>query len=231
MGHEFTRHDELTVAATPEQVWSAIATGGGIDSWYVGRSDVDEGVGGAVRTAFGDYAPTMEITGWEPPHRLAYGTPEAPDGRRIAHEFLVEGRAGGSTVVRIVTSGFIPGDDWADEFEAMGLGLATFYRTLAEYLNHLAGRAATPLTVFGPPVRDWDRTWANVRRALDRPPLAPGVVYVSTAQTLGVRTPDALYRFLRGFHGPLIASHHLFSDVDAPAEERAWRTWLEEATS
>jgi uncharacterized protein YndB with AHSA1/START domain len=230
MGHEFDLQDEFSVEATPERVWAAIATGGGIDSWYMGRNEVDPGAGGAVRTAFGGYTPTSTITAWDPPRRLAYGTPEAEDGRRIGYEFLVEGRAGASTVVRVVTSGFLPGDDWADEFEAMRGGLGMFYRTLAEYLDHFAGRAGTPVTVFGPPVTDWDRTWTNLRATLDRSPLKDGTAYFDNGQTLGVRTPHALYRFLTGFRGPLMTAHILFSDVDSN-EENTWRAWLEEVTA
>jgi len=232
MGREFELQDEFAVEATPEQVWDAIATGGGIDSWYMGRTEVDPGAAGAVRTAFGGYSPPpAAITAWEPGRHLAYGTPEAVDGRRIGYEFLVEGRAGASTVVRAVTSGFLPGDDWADEFEAMRGGLGMFYRTLREYLEHFAGRVGSPLTVFGPPVTDWDRTWANMRATLDRQPLKDGAVYFDNGQTLGVRTPHALYRFLTGFRGPLMAAHILFSDVDTEAEESAWRNWLEEVTA
>ena len=58
------------------------------------------------------------MTAWDPARRFAYRSGEAPDGRFIAYEFLIEGRAGGSTVLRTVTSGFLPGDDWAEEFEA-----------------------------------------------------------------------------------------------------------------
>ena len=39
---------------------------------------------------------------------------------------------------------------------------------------------------------------------------ADGVVYFANAHTIGVRTPDALYRFLRGFGKPVVAAHHLF---------------------
>jgi uncharacterized protein YndB with AHSA1/START domain len=232
MGHEFNLQDEYSVEATPEQVWAAISTAGGIDSWFMGRNDVDPGEGGTVHTAFGEYAPPPStITAWEPPRRLCYGTSEAEDGRRIGYEFLVEARAGGSTVVRLVTSGFLPGDDWADEFEAMQGGMGLFYRTLREYLDHFAGRIGTPVTVFGPPVSDWDRTWANTRAMLDRSPLKGGTVYCDNGQTVGVRTPQALYRFVTGFRGPLMVMHIVFSDVDTATEESAWRTWLEEVTA
>jgi hypothetical protein len=59
--------------------------------------------------------------------------------------------------------------------------------------------------------------------------LAPidGVVDFVNPGAIGVRTPDALYRFVRGFAGPTIVTHHLFAErVDRPETERAWRAWL-----
>jgi uncharacterized protein YndB with AHSA1/START domain len=242
MGHDFEDRHEAELDATPEQVWEAIATGPGIDSWFMGRNQVEPGPGGTVRTAFGGYTPVSRVTGWDPPRRLSYRGEVAEDGRVVGYEFLVEGRAGGSTVLRVVTSGFLPGDDWADEYDAMTKGWQMFFRTLVEYLTYFPGRAATPVTAFGPPVTDWDRAWDALRRALglagavaggDRlrfspPGLAPvdGVVYFVNPHTLGVRTAGGLYRFLRGFQGPMIASHHIFSDVDARSAAATWEPWL-----
>ncbi|WP_410586853.1 SRPBCC family protein [Amycolatopsis sp. lyj-23] len=238
MGHEFELTDTAEVGATPEQVWDAIATGPGIDSWFMGRNEVEGGTGGTVRGAFGGYEPEYGIRSWEPPGRLAYGSATGPDGRRIGYEFLVEGRASGSTVIRCVTSGFLPGDDWEDEFEAMTAGGALFFRTLVEYVTHFAGRTAVPVTAFGPPVGDWDRAWTQLGVALGlagRPAEGErvrlgreGVVYAVNDQAVGVRTPDAMYRFLRGFHGPMVASHHLFAPgTDPVTEEKAWGEWLD----
>ncbi|MFC4002858.1 SRPBCC domain-containing protein [Prauserella oleivorans] len=241
MGHRFERTDEVELSATPEQVWDAIATGPGIDSWFMGRNEVDPGEGGAVRTFFGDYLPESPVTAWEPGKRLVHGGAAAPDGRFIAYEFLIEARDTGSTVLRMVTSGFLPGDDWEDEFEAMTKGGELFFATLSTYLRHFAGRFATPITLFGPPVADWESAWANVRAALglggtvtagdtarftvDGTPIE-GVVYCANSQTIGIRTGDALYRFLQGFHGSLVVGHHLFSAADTAAAEQAWRAWL-----
>ena len=147
MGHQFAQHHEAEVPASPDEVWAAIATGPGIDSWFMGRNEV---TAGAVRTVFGEYTPELEITEADPAHRFAYRSGQAPDGRFIAYEFLIEGRAGGSTVLRTVTSGFLPGEDWADEFEAMTLGGELYFRTLVEYLTYFAGRFAAPVTAFGP---------------------------------------------------------------------------------
>ena len=166
MGHQFAQHHEAEVPASPDEVWAAIATGPGIDSWFMGRNEVKAGAAGTVRTVFGEYTPELEITDWDPAHRFAYGSGQAPDGRFIAYEFLIEGRAGASTVLRTVTSGFLPGDDWADEFEAMTLGGELYFRTLVEYLTHFAGRFAAPVTAFGPPGTNWSRDRSLLCRAL-----------------------------------------------------------------
>ncbi|MFD8492991.1 SRPBCC domain-containing protein [Amycolatopsis sp. NPDC059657] len=227
MGHQFETENEAVVGATPEQVWDAIATGPGIDSWFMGRNEVENGV---VRTAFGQYNPEMAVTAAEPGRRFAYESPKSEDGRFIAYEFLIEGRDGGSTVLRAVTSGFLPGDDWADEFEAMSLGGALFFATLETYLNHFAGRTARPLTAFGPPVSDWDHAWTVLHRELglsapihvgDRAVVdgIEGTVYFVNPHTLGIRTEGALYRFLRGFHGAMVAGHHFF---DGEPDQQAW---------
>ena len=243
MGRPFENRSEAEVPASPDEVWAAIASGPGINSWFMGRSEVRPGPDGTVRTVFGEYAPELGVTAWDPARRFAYRSGEAPDGRFIAYEFLIEGRAGGSTVLRTVTSGFLPGDDWAEEFEAMTLGGEMYFRTLVEYLSHFAGRFAVPVTAFGPPGTTWARDRELLCRALglpadprpgDRATLTwngtgpiEGVVYFANAHTIGVRTQDALYRFLRGFAKPPIAAHHLFADNADPAQaERAWRAWL-----
>jgi len=245
MGQPFEQHHEAEVPADPDEVWAAIATGPGIDSWFMGHSDVQPGAGGSVRTVFGEYAPELAVTAWEPARRFSYRSAEAPDGRFIAYEFLIEGRAGGSTVLRTVTSGFLPGDDWAEEFEAMTSGGEMYFRTLVEYLSYFAGRFAVPVTAFGPPGTSWDRDRASLCRALglDEPvrrgdrvkvttdEIGPidGAVYFANADTIGVRTKDALCRFIRGFHKPVFATHHLFADVDAAAVRQAWEAWLSRA--
>jgi len=254
MGHQFAQHNEAEVPASPDEVWAAIATGPGIDSWFMGRNEVKAGAGGVVRTVFGEYTPELEITQWDPAHRFAYGSSKAAGGRFIAYEYLIEGRAGG-TVLRVVSSGFLPGDDWADEFVALKLGGELYFRTLVEYLTHFAGRYAVPVTAFGPPGTSWsrDRPLLCLALGLTESPKAgdpvrlpgefapaasteyeTGTVYFVSAHAIGVRTPDALYRFIRGFGKPVIAAHNLFgADADAgagPGEAgqagRAWEAWL-----
>jgi uncharacterized protein YndB with AHSA1/START domain len=240
VGREFEQHDEVEVDATPEEVWAAIATGPGCDSWFMGRTEIVPGKGGTVRTDVGGYAMESTITEWEPFRRFAYRGDESPDGRFIAFEYLIEGREQGSTVLRLVTSGFLPGDDWEDEYDAMVKGGAMYFATLVAYLTHFTGRTATPITVEGPMGPDvFERVPAALGLSAepavgDRTRVAPeglppidGVVDFVNPDVLGIRTPDALYRFIRGFNCPTVVNHHLFAEgVDRERTEQAWRAWL-----
>ena len=106
---------EVEVPGTPEQVWEAIATGEGIGAWFV-PAEVEGREGGSIAY---DWGGGMEgggvVTAWEPRRRFA-GEEEWPPsedrpGARIATEFLVEARGGGSWVVRIVSTGFGEGEE------------------------------------------------------------------------------------------------------------------------
>ena len=230
MGKEFEISLQGQVDATPEQVWQAISTGPGVSSWFVGRTEI---AGSTVRTSFGDdWIPAGTVTDAEPGRRFAYRSETAPDGRFLANEYLIEGRDNAATVVRAVTSGFLPGDDWADEYEAMQYGTQLFFATLLEYLRHFPGRTATPLTLFSPPVHDWPAAWRRLHTELSLPAeprpgdavkadlIADGVVYFTNPHTVGVRTADALYRFIRGLHGGMVLSHALFAPVDPTPWQR-----------
>ncbi|MEV4347920.1 SRPBCC domain-containing protein [Actinoplanes sp. NPDC049596] len=230
MGKEYEIHLDATVDTDPEQIWDAIATGPGISSWYIGRTDTD---GSTVHTAFGptDF-PTGTVTSHDPPHHFAHRTDTTPDGRFQAFDFLIESHDG-ATTLRAVTSGFLPGDDWADEYEAMNHGITLFNATLLTYLRHFPGRTATPLTAFGPPVTDWPTTWAALHKALGLPATPhtgdlttdDGEVYHASAHTLGIRTPTALHRYIRGYRGPLIAAHQIFEPAAEP-DPAHWTQFL-----
>ena len=243
MGHAFERREEVSVGATPDQVWQAIATGRGIDSWFMGHTQVEHGRGGTVRTTFGGYTPESIVTVWEPLSRLSYRSDNVETGRFIAYEFSLQPSEPDGTLLHIVTSGFLPGNIWQQEYEAMTRDLEMFYRTLVTS-THFPGRTATPITAFGPAVSDWGHAWTVLMgelglcgrvtegtRARFRPeglPPIDGVVYLVNADTLGLRTGDAMYRFLRGFHGAMVVGHHLFADgVEPRVTERLWQTWLD----
>ena len=64
--------NRIEVPGTPEEVWELIATGHGIEAWFV-PAEVEPRVGGRVAI---DIGTGMEecgtVSAWEPPHRFAY---------------------------------------------------------------------------------------------------------------------------------------------------------------
>jgi uncharacterized protein YndB with AHSA1/START domain len=243
MAHPFEVRKEIEVDATPEEVWEAIATGPGIDSWFMGRNEVEPGEGGKVRMSLPAWSLEATIKVWDPPRRLVTDTGEDEDGRLMVFEYLIEGREGGGTVVRFVHSGFLAGDGWEEEYEALKRGDPMYFSKLGEYLTYFRGRTATPVDVYGPQLADADEAWAKIRRGLGLSgPVAEGeqvrlspegldpmdaVVDWASPETLGVRTADGLYRFIHGLGGTVVLGHHIFSDVDGDAEQKAWQGWVE----
>lgn len=246
MGYPFELGKEIELSATPEEAWSAIATGPGIDSWFMGRSEVEPREGGRHRFTMAGEVEDATVTAWEPGKRYAYQTEPGPDGTFMAIEYLIEGRDQGSTVLRMVHSGVL-GDNWETEYDALRVGWDMYLGTLAAYLAHFAGRAGTPVTAFRPGAGDPDEVWAAVTRAfglagptaegsparIELPGLPPveGVVdLVGLPTYFGVRTPNALYRFLhsgtdRG--NVLVVGHHIFAaDPDPAGTRQVWQDWL-----
>ena len=87
----------------------------------MGRNEVEPREGGVVAMDTGGHREEAVITAYEPGKRLATRTATAGDGRFMAFEYLIEGRDGGSTVLRVVHSGLL-GDNWQDEYDALRRG-------------------------------------------------------------------------------------------------------------
>ncbi|MFJ5925981.1 SRPBCC domain-containing protein [Kitasatospora sp. NPDC092948] len=241
MTHPFEIEQEIVLPADPEQVWEAIATGPGIDSWFMGRNEVEPRENGTAAMDVGGHREKAVVTAYEPGKRFATRTGTAEDGRFMAFEYLIEGREGGSTVLRVVHSGML-GDDWQDEYDALRRGWPFHLHTLREYLTYFAGRTGTPVFAMALP---GERPARQVRAALARglslpatvdvgarahaepaglPPLA-GEVTWSDEERCEVRTADGLYTFHHG-PGPVLMFHHLFGrDADAAAAATGWQQW------
>ncbi|MCG5213921.1 SRPBCC family protein [Streptosporangium sp. KLBMP 9127] len=243
MPHAFEVHKELTLDATPEQVWQAIATGPGIDSWYMGRNEIDPGAGGATRLTIGGHTEAADVTAWEPSKRLAYRGETGENGAFMAFEWLIEARDRGSTVLRLVHNGFL-GDDWETEYDALNKGWDMYLHKLVQYLTYFPGRTATPVFAARPEAGAPDHAFASIRAALgltapvaegDHVRLTPdgfapieGVVDYVSPTFLGVRTSDALYRFIYGMRSTFVVGHHLFAGHPDPERaDAAWQSWLD----
>lgn len=245
MSRGFELRKEVELDASPEQVWEAIATGPGISSWFMGPHEIEPRLGGTMTLTIGDFSEQATITAWEPSKRLAYRGDEGADGSCHAMEYLIEGREGGSTVLRFVHSGFLS-DDWGAEYEDMtSHGWDRYLHTLAQYLTYFTGRPGTFVYVEGPETDQGQDAWTRLTEGLgltspvsrgDRVRLTPeglapieGVVdYVVPGhqEFLGVRGSDGLYRFQGGGHQIGVA-HHLFAeDTSSDETAKAWQAWM-----
>ena len=247
---------EFEVPGTPEQVWQAIATGPGISSWLF-PTKVEEREGGAVAFHIG---PGMEssgtVTAWEPPVRFAYEEPDwSPNAPPLGTEFIVEARAGGVCVVRLVHSLFASSDEWDDQLQSFESGWPAYFRILRLYLKHFQGQRCSPIRVMGQASGSETEAWEEMAGALGlagaamgerrktsagAPPLA-GVIE-GTGE--GKHTHELLVRldepapgivllgaFAWGGKVHTAMSFYLFGDR-APAvaarDEPLWQVWMNE---
>ena len=150
MAHPFEVSGELTVNATARAgLGGARPAAPRMDGWWMGENELEPRLGGALRTTLPGFTMESTITTWDPPHRFATTSPEADDGRLMTFAFEIEGRAGGTTTLRFVHSGFLPGDDWEQEYEALKIGDPAYVAKLVEYVEHFLGRPAVPISAVG----------------------------------------------------------------------------------
>jgi uncharacterized protein YndB with AHSA1/START domain len=240
MSREFEIRREVDLPATPEDVWEAIATGPGTAAWLFPQGDPEPRVGG--KTPDGS---TVEA--WDPPRHFAVRY-EGEDGFFNALEFVIEGREGGTTLLRYAHSGMIT-DDWDNQYDAANQHTDFYLHTLGQYLEHFNGRTATfvgdvPGGINGPEPSAAAGAFDVLRRAIgvdgavegDTVRAEPdgiepleGVVDYLRPNFVGIRTADALYRFFgrNAFGMPVGMAIHAFADgVDKDATQAAWQEWL-----
>ena len=70
MAHPFELTHEIEVDASPEEVWDAIATGPGVDAWFMGVNEIEPREGGTTRMQFRGSSEETTITAWQPPITL-----------------------------------------------------------------------------------------------------------------------------------------------------------------
>ncbi len=249
---------EVEVPGTPEEVWRAIATGPGVTSWFV-PTRVEEDEHGKPVRVISDFGPGMEsvaaVTAWDPPHRFAAECAWGPDMPSIATEWIVEARAGGKCVVRVVHSLFASTDDWDNQLEGLESGWPGFFRILRLYLTHFRTLRCSPIQVMGFASKSLSAAWEDLstpfglgnvrvgqqwRAPRDGVPMLAGVV---EAVGEGKKPQNVLLRIDEPAPGiaslgafdcgavQVMVSLFLYGDnaaAVAAREEPAWRAWMNE---
>lgn len=244
---------EVEVPGTAEEVWTAIATGPGISSWYVPH-EVEERAGGAAIARFGpgdDMKVPGRVTVWDPPRRIGFDGGEGSEGG-LTFDWTIEPVAGGDRcVVRLVNGGFGQGGPWDEMYEAMTAGWRMFLSNLRLHLEHFAGLeavAALPTAVWsGPPTDAWARLTGDLGLAPspavgDRveveadgaPALTGSVVAVGPTRVsllLDGPSPGTGFVAVEGDGDQVQVSIWTYRHGDdrhaaADADESGWQAWL-----
>lgn len=152
---------EVEVPGTPEEVWQAIATGPGVSSWFVPTEIREDG------TVVSNFGPGMDAiatrTAWEPPHRFAAESSGlGPGAPALATEWIVEARAGGTCLVRVVHSLFASTDDWDNQLTSVESGWPWYFQILRLYLTHFRGERCSAFRVMGFVPGPAAETWAKI---------------------------------------------------------------------
>ena len=143
---------EMEIAAPVEAVWKALTEAEELTNWFPLEAKIKPGVGGSIWSTWRGHC-TMEapIEIWEPNKHLKFvweagGQEPAGDEQESADkakpmptavDYFLEGR-GGSTVLRLVHSGFSTDAKWNEMFDGFSRGWSFELRGLRHYLeNHL----------------------------------------------------------------------------------------------
>jgi uncharacterized protein YndB with AHSA1/START domain len=248
---------EVEVPGTPEEVWEAIASGPGITSWFV-PSQVDGRVGGTTVCNFGPGMDSVaNISVWDPPHRFVADSPDdlGPGNPPVATEWIVEAKAGGTCVVRVVHSWFTESDAWDGQFEGHSYGWLAFFRVLRLYLSGFRGQTGVPVQVMGVTAPPKEAAWEAWTRPLglagaevgqrvstpaDAPPLAGTVEWAGQPawpEELLIRldqpAPGIAHLVPHAMMGQVYLTMRLYLFGDraaaaAPEAQAAWQAWLNE---
>lgn len=189
---------EITIEATPEEVWRCLTEADQITRWFAPEARIEPGLGGKLFLSWGA---GMEGEGpihlWEPNHRFGWTEPGA---RPKQVEFEIEGRDD-FTILRLVQSGFGEGGNFHDEFESTDGGWRTYLRILKFGLERHKAESCTPISVFRMLEMTRDQITPRLSAALDIQPtlddLREGQSYKSKLDIAGTRLePDKPGYFL-----------------------------------
>jgi len=136
---------EITIHATPEQVWKALTDPVQLAGWFPIDADVQPGEGGRITLRWGqDYVIHCNVKEWDPPRRLRMTWEASDEGKftfpgPTAVDIAIEG-SGGATVLRLVHSGFASGEEWDREYDGTRRGWRQELASLKVYLERHAGK-------------------------------------------------------------------------------------------
>jgi len=137
---------EVTILATPTDIWQALSTAQGLARWFPLIAEGGGAPGSELLLSWGEGIDwRTHITAWEEHRHLQWSDPPKKDSASpgealpVAVDWYIESITGGRCVVRLVHSGFSADADWNDQYTANKEGWTYFLFNLRFYLEQHAG--------------------------------------------------------------------------------------------
>jgi uncharacterized protein YndB with AHSA1/START domain len=126
---------EIRTTATPEEVWKAWTDPAALCGWFADEARGEAKPGGILVWGFRGFGEMpYSVVVADPPSRLVLGG-DIPGRGPFAVEILIHHSAG-TTIVRLVNSGFLDGPEWNEEYEGVRSGWTGAMALLKHYLEH-----------------------------------------------------------------------------------------------
>lgn len=163
---------EVEIEAPAEAVWKALSEAEELVRWFPLQARVEPGEGGTIWLSWGEgVAGEARIDAWEPERRLRW-----IEGETMAVDVTIEG-SGGTSVVRLVQSGFSADSEWDDYYDATDAGWTFFLHNLKHYLERHPATGGEVVHARRATERSREDVWATLvgPEGLDpEPPLDEG---------------------------------------------------------
>ena len=220
---DFEIVQDTELPGTPERVWEAVTSG--TPAWMFPTDQWP-----AVRTVD------------EYPHHLV-SRMDGPDGWFNQLEHVLEPLDGGRARLHYVHSGSFA-DNWDQQYDGASRHTEFYLHTLGQYLQYFDGRPVVFTDIQAPDASRVSDGFTRLREALGAGSAEQGAtvdmeldgvgrlrgdVDFSNEHFLGIRTPDALYRFFgrNAWGAPVGMTVHDFSGAgDTEATAKAWGGFL-----
>jgi uncharacterized protein YndB with AHSA1/START domain len=169
---------EIRIAAPADVVWKALTDGEALTRWFPLDARVTPGKGGKIWMSWGPgFEGESKIEIWEPGRHLRKvqvpgATEEGSARTPLATDFYLEGE-GGSTILRLVQSGFGEGSEWDDEYDSIDVGWGLYLKNLRHDLERHPGTPCDHrFELLPPPAMTREQAWSRIEAALHLPSTA-----------------------------------------------------------
>ncbi|HUP19037.1 MAG TPA: SRPBCC domain-containing protein [Gemmatimonadota bacterium] len=153
---------EVRIEAPPEVVWEALTDATELERWFPLEARVEPGEGGKIWMSWkNEYAAESGILAWDPPRHLRTTWGFDGGGPPQVTDYRLEG-VGGTTILRVVTSGFPVDPSWDAWIEGTNDGWLFELASLRLYLEEHRGEPRRTIYLRRRVAMSYEEAWARL---------------------------------------------------------------------